>query len=113
MGAWTHAIPSSGTPCPPATKIKAKRASAAAAAAVGDNDDLSMEDEPTFDDDDMPAASNNKVTKAVLASAQGRIRPVIVAACEVFAQLSVLMSTVKVAQPLAVAPGGGVCSGCN
>lgn len=89
-----------GGPAAPPKKGK-KAAVAADADGVGYADDL-MGAEPA------PDAAASKVTKAVLASAQVRVRPVIVAVCEVFTQLTAVLAAVKVADSL-VRPLEEVC----
>ena len=97
LGAPATALPKLGT-----SKVKGKR--------TADNDDFDSPSEDAVEAarEDLQSGVASKVTKAVLGAAQSRIRPVIVAVCEVFAQLTAVLAAVKVADSL-VRPLEEVC----
>lgn len=97
---WTQAM--GGAPAPSATTVAAaKGKSKRVTTDSNDVDSLPDDDgDAVLDGATTSRGVPSKVTKAVLVKAQARVRPVIVAMCEVLSQLTTVLDAVKVADSL-------------
>ena len=97
---WTQAI--GGAPAPSATTTAAPKGKSKRVATDSNDVDSLPDDDGDAAPDGATASRGvaSKVTKAVLVKAQARVRPVIVAMCEVLSQLTTVLDAVKVADSL-------------